>query len=290
MNYDSPIKWIGDKSTIIDELTPIFPKLSSFNEVAEPFGGGSLSVVFALARNTSTYYFNDNNSDLINFWIQLRDNGEQLAELCSNQPYSRDIFEDARAKLRKHEGTPLELAMYFWLTNQSSLMCVPEKGWASHKGQARVMFDSVKLFSSIKQLFRDSSVQIHNEDCFHFLNRHKGSPNVFIFCDPPYLDEDGEAMGYYKRRKSSQKIAWEQKPFDRSQHKKLSETLQQCKGKVMLTTYGKWMPDIYGWMNLVKEIERKYLFSPIYKTDKAMKKELVFTNYEVSKQLEMEMM
>jgi hypothetical protein len=54
----------------------------------------------------------------------------------------------------------------------------------------------------------------------------------------------------------------------------------------MLTTSGRWMEEIYSWMGEPTVIERKFRIGSIFKiTGRAMKEELVFTNYPVSKQL-----
>ena len=63
------IKWTGGKRQLLSELRENIPK--NFNKYYEPFiGGGAL--LFNLAPTSAT--INDLNSELINAYIQIRDN------------------------------------------------------------------------------------------------------------------------------------------------------------------------------------------------------------------------
>lgn len=69
------VKWAGGKTQLLDRIIPRMPK--QYNRYYEPFiGGGSL--FFATDHNVAI--INDINSELINLYIQIRDNCSSVIE------------------------------------------------------------------------------------------------------------------------------------------------------------------------------------------------------------------
>ena len=70
------IKWLGGKTQLLNKIKERLPK--EFNTYYEPFAGG-LAVLLDL--NPTNFTINDVNSELINMYIMIRDNVEDLI-LC----------------------------------------------------------------------------------------------------------------------------------------------------------------------------------------------------------------
>lgn len=79
-------------------------------------------------------------------------------------------------------------------------------------------------------------VLIENMDANALIKR-EDTPDTLFYCDPPYLDETRVSKKAYKHEMTKQ------------QHKQLILTLEQCKGKVMLSGYSSVMYNsmLGGW-------------------------------------------
>ena len=72
------LRYPGGKSKATKTLAPWFPE--DFKEYREPFiGGGSVAFYATQAYPDVPVWINDKYVTLYNFWIQLRDNGEELS-------------------------------------------------------------------------------------------------------------------------------------------------------------------------------------------------------------------
>ena len=69
------IKWVGGKSKILSNITSNFIKSKIY---LEPFLGGGSVLLESLKLGYDEYIVNDINTDLINTWITVKDNCEEL--------------------------------------------------------------------------------------------------------------------------------------------------------------------------------------------------------------------
>ena len=81
--YKPFLKWVGGKTQIIEELMDIFPL--EINNYHEPFlGGGSVLLAFLslvskkIIKLKGNIYASDLNENLINLYINIRDNPEDF--------------------------------------------------------------------------------------------------------------------------------------------------------------------------------------------------------------------
>ena len=73
------LKWPGGKKWLLKEVAHLIPQ--KINNYIEPFiGGGSMAIYVAQAYPSADIWINDLYVPLYNFWVQLRDNGEELSE------------------------------------------------------------------------------------------------------------------------------------------------------------------------------------------------------------------
>lgn len=76
-SYISPLTWPGGKFNALGQIIPRIPK---FQEFREPFAG-SASVFFELQRRypSRSYWINDLNQDLYNFYLQTKSDGARIS-------------------------------------------------------------------------------------------------------------------------------------------------------------------------------------------------------------------
>jgi len=79
-----PLKWVGSKYRILNEIIKRLPK---GNRLIEPFAG---SAVVSLNADYPEYIINDLNEDLINFYTTIQNNVDDFIE------YSKKLFSDNR--------------------------------------------------------------------------------------------------------------------------------------------------------------------------------------------------
>ena len=92
------VKWVGGKGKLLNEIKSRMP--SDYKTLVEPFvGGGSLF----LSLDSSSVIINDLNKNLINVYIQIRDNPHEVMQYL-------DIYQNAFNALKTEE----EKAKYFY--------------------------------------------------------------------------------------------------------------------------------------------------------------------------------
>ena len=75
----TPLRYPGGKSKAIKTLSKWYPK--TISEYREPFiGGGSIAIDITKSNPDIPIWINDLYVPLYNFWVQLRDRGEELSE------------------------------------------------------------------------------------------------------------------------------------------------------------------------------------------------------------------
>ena len=93
------LKWAGGKRQLLDEIKSKFPE--SYDSFYEPFFGGG-AVFFDIEPSSGR--INDMNTRLINFYRVVRDNPEELIEICQNfddptsEPDSNRRYNDVNRK------------------------------------------------------------------------------------------------------------------------------------------------------------------------------------------------
>lgn len=183
-------KWTGGKRQLLPVIKNLMPK--SYNNYFEPFiGGGAL--FFDLAPENAV--INDENSELINCYKQIKDNPSKLIELLKEHQTnnSKDYYLDLRCVDRDNRINSMSYVeraariMYMLRVNFNGLYRVNSKNqfnvpYGQYKNPKIVDED---LIFSISEYLNNNNITILNGDFEEAIkNVKKGD---FVYFDPPYI-------------------------------------------------------------------------------------------------------
>lgn len=195
------IKFVGGKSQMLDKIRELMP--SDYNKYYEPFLGGG-AVLLDLSPKEAVV--NDINPELINMYLQIRDNVEGVIEDLSvldarhesstdPKAYYYHIRADYNANLG--DNIPMQAARFIYLNKH----CFNGLYRENSKGEFNVPFNGKLAGGSFDaEHLREVSKQIQDvmflngdfEDCVYYADK-----SDLIYFDPPYDYEDGAGfVGY----------------------------------------------------------------------------------------------
>ena len=283
----TPLRYPGGKSKAIKTLTPWFPQIIS--EYREPFiGGGSIAIQITKLYPDIPVWINDLYVPLYNFWVQLRDRGEELSERVREEKQrtldegdkdkviakAKELFNKYKEEIDTYDD--FEKAVAFFIMNKCSYSGLTENSTfsptASNSNFSLVGADKLAQFSELIKHWK-----ITNIDYSEVMRAH-GSSNTFVFLDPPYDIKD---FLYGKNREMH-------KSFD---HNRFAEDVYNCVHKFMITyNVNDRLMELYKNYNLK---EWKLRYSMAHRGDKGtnenVKTELLVTNYSIVPQTPLEL-
>ena len=185
------IKWVGGKHGSIQIIKEMLPP--TYNRYYEPFLGGGAVL---LELNPEEAYVNDINSELINMYIQVREDVEGVIRYLSSLDWTheqsgsdpKEVYYAVRGLFNNHRGEKtLEQAARLIYLNKH---CFNGLYRVNSKGEFNVPFNGKLTGGSVDaDHHKDVSKQIHDvvflngdfEDCVT-----TAGAGDFIFADPPY--------------------------------------------------------------------------------------------------------
>lgn len=213
----TPISYYGGKQSMLKHILPIIPKHKIYVEAF--FGGGA---VFWGKEKSEVEIVNDYNSNVVNFYHQLKTNFQELKFLIEATPYSRDVYKQALVVYTNpFIFKPEVRAWAFWV-------CTTQ-GFSNKIGSWRsstIRSKESLLNYNKKESFNESLskrldlVQIENKDAIELIKK-QDSPETFFYLDPPYVDANQGHYGGYTQEHFNQLI----------------DTLKNIKGKFLLSSY-----------------------------------------------------
>ena len=283
----TPLRYPGGKSKAIKTLTPWFPQIIS--EYREPFiGGGSIAIQITKLYPDIPVWINDLYVPLYNFWVQLRDRGEELSERVREEKQrtldagDKDkVTEKAKELFNKYKEDidtydDFEKAVAFFIMNKCSFSGLTENSTfsqtASNSNFSLVGANKLAQFSELIKHWKITNID------YSEVMKASGSSNTFVFLDPPYDIKD---FLYGKNREMH-------KSFD---HDRFADDVYNCVHKFMITyNVNDRLMELYKNYNLK---EWKLRYSMAHRgdkgTDENIKTELLVTNYSIVPQTPLEL-
>ena len=277
------LRYPGGKSKATKTLAPWFPK--DFKEYREPFiGGGSVAFYATQAYPNVPVWINDKYVTLYNFWIQLRDNGDELSDTLNDikvkvsdffsqddkDKAHKELFDKTREEINTQDG--LDRAVSFFILNKCSFSGLTENStFSKTASRSNFSFIGIKKLKDFSRLTKNW--KITNIDYSEVMNAP--GKDVFVFLDPPYDIKD---FLYGKDREMH-------KFFD---HDKFAEDVYACPHDFMITyNVNDRLMELYKDYHLR---EWKLRYSMAHRGDKGtadnVKTELLVTNYPTVNSLE----
>ena len=203
---NSFISWIGGKKLLRNKIIEQFPE--EYDRYVEVFGGAGW-VLFAKEKKGIEVY-NDINSNLVNLYKCVKYHPEALQKELDGILMSRELFQDAIWETRGL--TDIQKAARFFVAIKESFGSKMETFGLQPKNM-KVAVDFLKIASE-----RLNTVVIENRDFDKIIQSYDKEGTLF-YLDPPYYKTER----YY------------QGGFTIEDHKRLRETLENIRGKFILS-------------------------------------------------------
>ncbi len=183
--------YLGGKTAMISELLEHIPPHTRYVEAF----GGSAELLLRKPRSKQEVY-NDVNGYLVNLFIQVRDNLQQLQERLYWLPFSRELYEQWSRDFRNNvaPSDPVEQAARFYYVLCCQFAGRMYGGWSIGRTSW-----SLRRVDKLKQIHeRLQGVAVECNDYRKVLETWD-DPETFIFLDPPYLGTTGYRQGFTQR-------------------------------------------------------------------------------------------
>ncbi|WP_299681991.1 Dam family site-specific DNA-(adenine-N6)-methyltransferase [uncultured Dokdonia sp.] len=173
------LRWAGGKTWLLKYIDDFLPG-NIYNNYHEPFLGGG-AIFFHLQPNTSI--LSDLNPELIESYIQVRDNVEELIKILESYKNDKDFYYKLRNSSPRKAATKAARFIYLNKTSFNGIFRV------NLKGEYNVPYGYKKNYNVDPENMRNVSkilknAKIINQDFEKSLDSIK--PKDLIFLDPPY--------------------------------------------------------------------------------------------------------
>ncbi|WP_120952193.1 DNA adenine methylase [Helicobacter sp. L8] len=227
MDCSKPLIWPGGKFYLTKTLLEKLPIRKYFCEV---FAGG-LSLLFAKQKERFEIV-NDNNKELINFYLCARNCPQSLAQAYHALPIERGTFMQIAKEQREGvlPNNKIERAARFFYVNQWSYRGQGNGfrggGGCPQEPSKRTYFRAIARLTHkdfTKQAQRLQRVIFACQDFEDFIKTYD-NPQTFFYCDPPYI----ASADVYEDLAGN-------KAFSLDDHIRLSACLKNIQGKFLLS-------------------------------------------------------
>lgn len=235
---NSILNYPGAKWSLAKTIVELMPRHRSYLEPY--FGSGAVLFNKPLSAIETV---NDIDGDIVNFFTVLREQPQELAEMISLTPYSREVFDDAH----ENRGTnAFDKAYRFAIRSRMGHgFKTYEKTGFKIDVYARERSYCVDVWNRMPEdiltaASRLKSVQIENRPALELIRKFNHD-NVLIYADPPYL-LNTRGGKQYRHEMTEQ------------DHVELLSALREHKGYVILSGYPSELYDreLQDWSRLTK--------------------------------------
>ena len=230
--------WYGGKFSHLDFILPNIP--TDAVHFCDVFGGSAAVLINRPPAPVETY--NDIDSELVNFFKTLRDDGPALMQVIELTPFSRE--ELARACEFEPGLSNLERARRFFVRARQTRTGLAQRSsegrWAhcvltSRAGMAGAVSRWLGSVEGLTEItLRLQRVQIENAPAIEVIQRYDTTETVF-YLDPPYVHSSRGDTSVYENEMSDE------------EHVELAEVLTTIRGRAILSGYRTALYDrLYG--------------------------------------------
>ena len=220
--------WYGGKYSHLDFILPRIP--NDAKHFCDVYGGSAAVLVNLPPFPVETY--NDIDSELVNFFQTLRNQGTRLIKAISLTPFSRE--ELVRACTPEQGLSRLERARRFYVRARQTRTGLAQKSsegrWAhcvltSRAGMAGAVSRWLGSVEGLPQIVqRLQRVQIEHTPALEAIRRYDAEDTVF-YLDPPYVHAArGDAAAYGHEMTDGE-------------HEDLAGALNRIRGRAILSGY-----------------------------------------------------
>lgn len=227
------LKYPGAKNRLASWITSYIPEHEVY---LEPYFGSG-AILFNKSRS-HIETINDLHGEVVNYFTVLREQGEELAKVIGNTPYSREEYNNSYHF--SEIDSDLERARKFCIRCWQGFGCANLYHNGFKSGQQKHSPNPAKAWVNLPITIQEAKerlqgVQIENLDALELIKRYK-TEDVFIYLDPPYLLETRKKY-LYKHEMTNE------------EHIKLLELIQTHPGKILLSGYDNELYNKYlkGW-------------------------------------------
>ena len=210
------VRWAGGKTWLIPHMPTIVGDLH-IEHYHEPFLGGG-AIYFSM-EHAKRSYLSDANSQLINTYIQVRDNPEELIEFFMQLPNTEDDYYRIRAEITGDDT--VENAARFLYLNQTSYNGLYR---VNREGRYNVPYGFRANWVYDPERIRAASLRLQNTRIStgdFEVNKYRIKENDLVFLDPPYTVSHNN-NGF---------IAYNQKLFSLEDQQRLKRFIEYIKAK-----------------------------------------------------------
>ncbi len=230
-----PFPYFGGKQTIADDLVALFPRHDGY---IEPYAGG-LAVLLAKPIERMEVV-NDINEDLVTFWRVLREQTDELVEVCNATPHS---YAEIRLSWVREGLDDLERARRVWvLLTQGRSSNWKKTGWRFYlnpNGTSSSMGQYIRSYKArlVPAAERLMNVSLECRPALDVIADYGQHEANLLYVDPPYLGSTRNSVGYADEMTSE------------DDHLALLAALRETKARVLLSGYDSELYDdgLPGW-------------------------------------------
>lgn len=175
------VRWAGGKTWLIPHMPDILGDVQ-IEHYHEPFLGGG--AIFFATEHKKKSYLSDANPHLINAYIQVRDNPEDVIEIFQELPNTENDYYRIRSEMT--EANTAENAARFIYLNQTSFNGLYR---VNRDGRYNVPYGFRVAWIYHADRIRSASAKLQNtriEIGDFEINKYRIKPKDLVFLDPPY--------------------------------------------------------------------------------------------------------
>jgi len=192
------LRYPGGKSRAITKINQFFPDLSKYQEYREPFlGGGSVALYVTQQHPNLNIWVNDLYEPLINFWKQLRDNGDEVTRYLKDlkQRYNdpdraKVLFLESKEYLSAvpKRTDDLHRAISYYIVNKCSFSGLTENSsFSPQASENNFSMRGIEKLPEYSKIIENWTItNYHYNDLISFYS----GDNAFVYLDPPYDIKD----------------------------------------------------------------------------------------------------